>query len=736
MSDLRLIEDYLPIEAISAEASREKSVRKGHISTLHLWWARRPLVACRAAVYGALVRADRWVSDLNMKEESGDNGKTEAKKNGKKRGLNRRQAKEFVTRLCRYTSESKPEIKADTERAITDAQKHILEAHATRLTDEIVEWRNSGVKPGWIDEFKFTGDTVADADIEAGRAPRPRVLDMFAGGGAIPLEALRLGCEAYALDLNPVAHIIQLCTLVYPQKYGRPDPNERGMTGEKNSKGETTWGGLAEEVRYWGNYVLKEVKKEIGDLYPPIPDPEFKGKRSEIVFDRKTGNWVEKGKKPDKDLFGDVKQDGGIPKGYLQPVAYLWTRTVKCKNPGCGATVPLVKQTWLCKKDDRFVALKMIAPRNKKIARFEVIEAKSENKLGFDPEDFSSGGNATCPFCGTVADIEYVKDEGWQGRMGVQALAIVGTRAKSKGKVYLPENVFEGYLDISLQKISTRLKEICEKKKISVPHEPIANLKTDCKDNSLGITVRPYGIRTFGDLFTARQTICLLSFSSAVRDLTFNSGIEGNCKDLNLALKTCLAAIVDRLADFNSMGCTWNYTGGRGVLHAMASQRITMTWDFTETNPFNPAGASWVSGIEDVPCAFEQLASTGMPAIVIRGSSTDPILENGSIDAVVTDPPYYDNVPYSDISDYFYVWLKRTIGQLYPTHFASEETPKKKEAIADSTRHGGDMDAARLAYENMITMCFAQAYNALKKNGQMSVVYRRVFEIDSAFHLN
>ena len=227
--DRRLIEDYLPIQAISAEASREKSVRKGHISTLHLWWARRPLVACRAAVYGALVPASRF-QPANGPEE-------------KRASLGRANAAKFVERLCKYPGDS---------RVIAEAQQHILEAHAERLTQE----GGTGILP------------VTVEDILEGRAPRPKVLDMFAGGGAIPLEALRLGCEAYALDLNPVAHIIELCTLVYPQKYGKPDPATKG------SAKDGTWAGLAEEVRYWGHWVLKKVKAEIGDLYPPIPDPK------------------------------------------------------------------------------------------------------------------------------------------------------------------------------------------------------------------------------------------------------------------------------------------------------------------------------------------------------------------------------------------------------------------------------------------------------------------------------
>jgi putative DNA methylase len=215
--DTRLIEDYIPIEEISAEARREKSIRKGHISTLHLWWARRPLVAARAAVYGALVPAGKDKKSANA-------------------------ASKFVAELCKYPGS--PE-------KIREAQKHILTAHAERLTEE-------------------RGELVTVEDIEAGRAPRPKVLDMFAGGGAIPLEALRLGCEAYALDLNPVAHLIELCTLVYPQQFGAPDASARG------SAPDGTWAGLAKEVEHWGQWVLEKVREEIGDLYPPIQPTQKK----------------------------------------------------------------------------------------------------------------------------------------------------------------------------------------------------------------------------------------------------------------------------------------------------------------------------------------------------------------------------------------------------------------------------------------------------------------------------
>ena len=233
---------------------------------------------------------------------------------------------------------------------------------------------------------------------------------MFAGGGAIPLEALRLGCEAYALDLNPVAHLIQLCTLVYPQQYGAADPAAHGCATDG------TWAGLAAEVEHWGKWVLQQVKAEIGDLYPPIPDPTAA---------------------PAGEGAGQLGMDWAAPgrrdehgKGMLTPVAYLWTRTVRCKNPACGGVVPLARQTWLAQKEDRYVALKFNTEVNrqeqteKKRVIFRVVEAPDPGALGFDPAAGSKAGNATCPFCGTVAGSDHVKAEGQLNRIGVQALAV------------------------------------------------------------------------------------------------------------------------------------------------------------------------------------------------------------------------------------------------------------------------------------------------------------------------
>lgn len=678
--DKRLIEDYLPIQEISAEASREKNVRKGHISTLHLWWARRPLVACRAAVYGALVPASQFVG----------NGHSD-----KKNSTGRKKAKKFLTDLCEYPGSSS---------VITQAKQHLLKAHAERLTREMREWRSESTqKPSWIEEFKFNGDHVTVEDIEADRAPRPRVLDMFAGGGAIPLEALRLGCEAYALDLNPVAHIIEICTLVYPQKFGGPDPNAKGMTGPKDSKGKTTWGGLASEVRYWGGWVLERVRGEIGKFYPLIPDPKT---NKEALVEDVQRLLIEK----------DAQQKLAIPGGYLTPVAYLWTRTVTCKNPNCRAIVPLVKQTWLCKKPRRYVALKMIAPRDKKVVRFEVVEAQSESELGFDPTAFSLGGNATCPFCGTVADSEYVKAEGRADRMRHQFMGLAATRPGAPGKVYFDESHLEKSLLPDEEAIQRELDEL-------IKARDLLPLKETIEVNPRSMDIDRAGLTQWKQLFTTRQQLALMSFSSAVRTIQTEMQSQGYSDDRQKAVQTLLGCAVSKLADFCSTLCVFNYTGGRGVKNSFPQQSIPMVWDFAETNVFNPAGASWIAVIEDIPAVLERLKEIRQVGIVQRASATSLPSQSNSMDAVITDPPYYDNVSYSNLSDFFLLWLRRSIGHLYTEHFALPNTPKKQEIIAAAYRHNGNRNEAKVFYESQMQRAFAEAARVLKSDGQLAVVY-------------
>lgn len=654
--DKRLIEDYLPIQVINAEGAR-----KGHISTLHLWWARRPLVACRAAVYGALVPVTRFAPN-------GASGE-------KKKSLSRANAAKFVERLCQYPG---------SPTVIAEAQVHVLEAHAERLTQE-------------------TGKKVAVEDIENGRAPRPKVLDMFAGGGAIPLEASRLGCQAYALDLNPVAHIIELCTLVYPQKYGRLDPNVRGMTGPKNAQDETTWGGLANEVRYWGNWVLEKVKAAMGDLYPLIPDPEFKGKKTAVQ-----ANWLKEHATDD------------VPPGYLRPVAYLWTRTVTCKNPHCAATVPLLKQTWLCRKQDRYVALKMVAPKGKKQVRFEVVEAKAQSALGFDPEAGSKAGNAICLFCGTVADSDYVMQSGIQKRFDEQLMTVVCRRPDSTDWNFVQPEEAEGRL-AAFEKCSIILGQQCNRLSLGIPDETID--PTRPSPNARGLTaVTRYGLHKFSDLFTLRQLVFLMEIAIAVKSGLKEMSNIGCEPELNEAVGAYLGLFVSRSAQTNTTMARWRGDKAGRVEGAFGRHALTMIWDFPEMNPFgglsNDAWGNFAPALDVIE------ANSGLrQAVVMRGTATSIPAQDALFDAVVTDPPYYDNVPYADISDFFYVWLRRAIGDLFPEHFASALTPKKTEATALSSRHGGDMVKAAKAYEGMMAAALREAHRTLKGSGELVLVY-------------
>lgn len=632
-TDKRLIEDYIPIKAISAEASREKSIRHGHISTLHLWWARRPLVASRAAVFAALVPAGKTADE--------------------KRELN-----ELMIRLCKWEVD---------QRTLDEARERIRQAYPD--------------------------------------AP-PKVLDMFAGGGAIPLEALRLGCEAYALDLNPVAHIIELATLVYPQKYGKK---------------------LAEDVRRWGEWVLERVRAEVGDLYPLIPDPDFTPEKAEARASLASQPRLFAPTEGEQMLFDDVEWDeaadadepdnttADVPFGYLQPVAYLWTRTVTCPNPACRATVPLVRQTWLKKKKGDNVALEMKPHPTENRMAFHVRHARDPKDFGFDPAGFSQRGNSVCGRCGTTVTNDYVKAEGKAGRMGAQMMAMVCVRPGAQGKVYLsPDDLPLPVPDEDA--IRARIEALTAETGITPPHEEIGGSTRD-------FFTPLYGLTRYSDLFTPRQMLTLLTFVKYVRAAHEEISAAEVDKDYARALTTYLGVILSRFTNFYSSECVWYSEGGRGVRQVFIRQALPMIWDYAESNPYNPAASSWQASTRSVLDALNPIDLNTDAGHVYRGSATAIPLENISFAAVVTDPPYYDNVSYSDLSDYFYVWLSRTIGFLYPEHFSTELAPKKNEAISVKHRHENKEEKARDFYEQMMQSAFSEAHRVLQPNGAIVTVY-------------
>jgi adenine-specific DNA methylase len=599
----RLIEVSLPLKAISAQSAREKSIRHGHISTLHIWWARRPLAAMRAAIFASLVPAPDPSTGL---------------------------------------------------RAGTDEERERLED----LIATIVDWDQ--VKDGNSPAIEKAQDLIRQAFPDG----PPRLLDPFMGGGATGLEALRLGCETHAVELNPVAHLIELCTLVYPQKYGQPEVR---TVQQGAMEVEQEVNPLAEDVRKWGQWVLERAREEIGHLYEnPVGDETI--------------------------------------------VGYIWARTVTCSNPACQAEMPLVRSWWLAKKSNKKVALQPVVDRERKMIAFDVVEG---DKIGFDPSQGTSSRSAgTCLVCGQVADKEYVKSEGLAGRMRQRLLATIYEQAGT-GKGYRPATSADETLFAQAQATLQALD----------PNSELAPNELIPSGSSRAIFVHLYGLTRWGDLFNTRQLLALLTFSHQVRaayDAMLAKGID---QERAKAVATYLAIALDRLADYNSTLCRWA-NHGEYVGNTFTRQALPMIWDYLELNPFSGATGDWLGALDwIIRRVIEHAAQVSDQSVIAQqGTATRLTYTDGYFDAVVTDPPYYDAVPYADLSDFFYVWLKRSVGFLYPDLFRTPLTPKSAEIIQEPARHGDDA-AAKAFYEQEMTRAFAEARRVLHAHGIFSVVF-------------
>lgn len=584
-ADRRLIEDLLPIEAINEVAQREKiGHAKTHPRKLHLWWARRPLAAARAAVYAALVPAS---GRARTPEEEAS----------------------FFDALCRW---------GGPQAAIDEAREEVLAANG--------------------------GDS-------------PKVLDMFAGGGAIPLEAARLGCETTAIELNPVAHIIERCMLEYPQTYP----------------------GLADDVRRWGKVWVDRAWQQLQDLYPE----------------------VEPG--------AGQQQLSGEGDGGRRPLAYLWTRTVPCPNPAVAPhRVPLVRQTWLARKKNRYIALRPEIDRDALEVRWEVVESDSR-ELGFDPGGWSSRGQTTCLVCGASVDSDYVKEQGRAGEMGIDPLAAVVLKPSGRGRDYLAAGTYPIPDDDDCER---RLAEL----DVDPPDEKIPDRDT------LNFKVPLYGLTRYRDLFTPRQLLTLCTLAQGVRETHDEMLAEGMDSGRATAVSTLLAVALDRALIRNNSMCGWD-AGNESTMQSYARQAIPMVWDFAEMNPFGGAAGDVREYVENNAEILGECARSSRPCTVVRASATDVPLDDGSQHAVITDPPYYDNISYADLSDFFYVWLKRSIGLLYPDDLVGELTPKRSEAVVAPYRHEGDKDSARAFYEEMMAQSFQEAHRVLQPNGPLICIY-------------
>ena len=583
----RLIEVDLPIKRISTHARREKSIRHGHISTLHVWWARRPLAACRAVVCAAL-----W-------PDPADPICPQSFRDAAARLITEFAGKVYGTTALHATASQESFgqwegiIKAHEQGIAFDTHDP---AHLNKLRFALLDfiadfanWDNSTV-PAYLETARAL---TAAAHEALGGEPgiRPLVVDPFAGGGSIPLEALRVGADAFASDLNPVAVLLNKVVLECIPRYGQR---------------------LADEVRKWGARVKEQAEKELAEFYPKDPDG-------------------------------------------ATPVAYLWARTIRCEGPGCGAEVPLMRSHWLAKKANRNVALKLLSrPKDKRID-IEIIERAK-------PADVDGGtvrrGSATCPVCGfttPVASVRRQLTERHGGTADARLLCVITTRPGQAGVGYRLPNERDADAVREAQEELGRREKAHNGPLSLVPDEPTP--EGGGTGAGRAFSQRNYGMDRFADLFTPRQQLVLSTLAGMI-DRAGVEATKGVDIQFGAATSAILSMALGKLADFSSSLCTWRITRSC-VRGTFTRQALPITWDFGEMNPFAGSAGDW-----DEACRYLGLLADEVnrgaitPGQVQLASATHHPLPDGIASAFVTDPPYYDAVPYADLSNYFYVWHK------------------------------------------------------------------------------
>lgn len=600
----KLIEVSLPLEAINAEASREKSIRHGHPSTLHLYWARRPLAAARAVLFAQLV------DDPSSRPE------------------------EFPTIE-----------EQDAERA---------RLHA--LLERLVVWENSN------DERLLR--QARDEIRKSNNGELPAVLDPFAGGGAIPLEAQRLGLEAHASDLNPLAVLINKALIEIPPKFAGAPPVFPGAAGTRN--GWSRAEGIAEDVRRYGEWMRDEAFRRLGHLYPKV-----------------------------------TAADGTEH----TPIAWIWARTVASPNPANPIEVPLVRSWWLSKKkgNEAWVHAEVV----KGEVRYEV--RNDGNGPQGDEDGTVSRRGAVSIADGTPIDLKYIRSEARDGRMGAELTAVVADGRP--GRRYLtPSSLDREAADVARPDAL-----------------PIGSLPPHSLSPNSNQTLRIYGFSEFSDLFTARQLTVLTTLSDlvgAARAKVLNDAVAAGCQHGERleaggvgaeayadAIASYLGLAVSRMTDYNSSFTGWNIAreGTRGVF---ARQQIPMVWDYVEVNPFSDSSGNFVGQTEWIARALCHLPAA--PEGVAAQQSAMARDYSGLV--VSTDPPYYDNIGYSDLSDYFYIWLRRSLREVQTRTVGTMLTPKSEELVANPHRYGGQRGAEQFFVEG-----FNSVFRRIREGANLSV---------------
>ncbi len=657
-SNRKLIEVALPLEAINQASAREKSIRHGHPSTLHLWWARRPLAAARAVIFAQMVDdpsvyVDTLRTDPKLKRKAETTLRARMKLWEEARDLARR---------AKGTNLAVPEPgpQPTLDEMLADIERQRL----FRIIEDLVLWENTtngtvlqaARDEIWASWRRACAENVdhPGAAVLFDRKKLPAFHDPFAGGGALPLEAQRLGLESYASDLNPVAVLINKAMIEIPPRFvGKPPMNPESCK-DKNLFAREWKGtqGLAEDVRYYGQWMRDEAEKRIGNLYPKV----------EVTAEMAKA-------RPDLKPYVGRK---------LTVIAWLWARTVKSPNPAFAKVdVPLASTFMLCTKPGKDAYVEPVIENGG--YRFTVKVGKPKDaegaKLG---TTLGKRAAFRCLMSDAPVTYDHIREEGKAGRMGARLMAIVAEG--DRGRVYLaPTREHE----------AAALKATPEwKPDVALPVNP-RDFKTP-----------NYGLTTFADLFTPRQLVALTTFSDLVQEArkrvqrdALVAGLANDAKPLRDggagataygdAVGVYLGIAVDKAADYNSTICGW-ISGGETLRNTFGRQAIPMVWDYCETNTLGEATGSINSGIGQVAMTVEVLvpgadgnaAQDDAQSIAVRGR------------VVSTDPPYYDNIGYADLSDFFYVWLRRALKPVFPDLFATLAVPKAEELVATPYRHG------------------------------------------------
>lgn len=652
MSDYpkKLIEVALPLEDINAASAKEKSIRRGHPSTLHLWWARRPLATARAVLFGQLVD-----------DPSGYVEELWEDKNAIKKAENVLGRK--IKPGTRDENLDKVLIEQERERLFNLIRKLVLWENTNN--EAVLEPCREEIRKSWRRTCRLGGNPED--------TPLPPFLDPFAGGGAIPLEAQRLGLEAHASDLNPVAVLINKATIEIPPKFANQPPvNPNWQAKSKEEKAATTWAGaqgLAEDVRYYGEWMHSEAFKRIDSLYPPYTLTQ------KLINSRP-----------------DLKNAGYKDGDELTVIAWLWARTVPSPNPALkGKHVPLVSSFWLSKKKGKEVFVEPIVSDGD--YRFEIRVGKpAGGQLPVEETINRKGG--LCLLSDVPIPFPHIRSLGQKGQMSVRLMAVVC--GGKKGRVYLPAT------DRQVVASSEATPSWSPPNKL--PHNP-RDFKTP-----------NYGMETFADLFTDRQLVALNAFCDLVAEsrkkvITDAQSAAHLPKDLNPleqsgygptayadAVAVYLAFGVSKLSDYLSNLVRWKASMNQAI-GTFSMQALPMRWDFAESNPFAGMAGDYTVAINTQAKALERLSSRLSGFVQQADAASRPIPKDAIIS---TDPPYYDNIGYADLSDFFYVWLRRALQCVSIPFFGTMLVPKEEELIAAPYRHGGKESADQFFLNGMI----------------------------------